>query len=242
MVLSFETLCFHKPQNLTLRLFKLFLFCNERAKRKKKCLHDSIDGNKIHGRQCSSKDHHFCVSKQGVDVSFTTPPLQAHSWRLGLGYSYTINHNNCHQAAVWAPELEELDEWKSWIQRSGCDYGLVKTHNGRETLNRSYTEYDISTKRLWRYASKLKRFGPIHNTGLISLCFMKSTSIVGLKRQRSMWECDRCSRRLYDTISHTNGTVNGHLKLNQQLITLLVVHQEMWQNNKWLVGQTAFIV
>lgn len=36
------------------------------------------------GGQCSSMDHRFCVSKQGVGLSLTSPPLQAYSWRLHL--------------------------------------------------------------------------------------------------------------------------------------------------------------
>lgn len=49
------------------------------------CQHHIIHVNGNPGRwQCSSMDHHFYVSKQGVGLSLTSPPLKAHSWRLGL--------------------------------------------------------------------------------------------------------------------------------------------------------------
>lgn len=49
------------------------------------CQHHIIHVNKHPGRgQYSSMDHHFCVSKQGVGLSLTSPPRKAHSWQLSL--------------------------------------------------------------------------------------------------------------------------------------------------------------
>ena len=47
-------------------------------------LHYPCEQQSLERGQCSSMDHRFCVSKQGVGLSLTSPPLKAHSWRLRL--------------------------------------------------------------------------------------------------------------------------------------------------------------
>lgn len=52
------------------------------------------------GGKCSSMDHHFCVSKQGVGVSPTSPPLKGPQLAVEteeMGYGYTIGDINCPQ-------------------------------------------------------------------------------------------------------------------------------------------------
>ncbi len=55
------------------------------------CQRHIIHVNKNPGRvHCSSIDHRFCVSKQGVGLSHTPPPLKAHSWWLCLKKGDTV--------------------------------------------------------------------------------------------------------------------------------------------------------
>lgn len=85
------------------------------------CQHPIIHVNKNPGwGQCSSMDHCFCVSKQGVGLSLTSPPLKAHSWRVHLKKGDTVTQMATSTAprtqhapsSCFYPQLEELDHWE----------------------------------------------------------------------------------------------------------------------------------
>lgn len=80
------------------------------------CQHHIIHVNKNPVRG-EAMDHRFCVSKQGVGLSLTSPPLKAHSWRLRSeerGYSYTNGDMNCPRGITSTEQL-----FLSWARNSG---------------------------------------------------------------------------------------------------------------------------